>query len=260
MDVSAAARAAAREIISEPMIGHNNPPEPTPFERSRTEIEGLVMEAHNWADGVPIDSQMMADALGELIEKIRLAIKQADARRDEEKKPLDEQVKAIQAKYNALIGDTKTVKGSAVLALDACKKVLTPWLLQLEEKLRENARLAREEADRLAAEAKAAFRLSDPTDLAGREAAEQVLQNSRDAQALAKRTEKAKAQSTGGTRAIGLRTKPVVTMTDAMEALKHYRTKRPEKLKAFLQELAEADARAGILEIPGFTITKEKVV
>ena len=46
--------------------GGNNPPEPTPFEQSRDEIEGLYLEAKNWADGTPIETQEQADAVGRL--------------------------------------------------------------------------------------------------------------------------------------------------------------------------------------------------
>jgi hypothetical protein len=32
-------------------IGHNNPPEPTPYEAVKVHLDDLLTEAANWADG-----------------------------------------------------------------------------------------------------------------------------------------------------------------------------------------------------------------
>ena len=75
-------------------IGHNNPPEPTPFELSKEEAETLLVEARAWADGSPIESQEQADTLTGLLAMIKAAITRIDERRDNEVRPLNEQVKA----------------------------------------------------------------------------------------------------------------------------------------------------------------------
>ena len=38
----------------------------------------------------------------------------------------------VQARYAPLIGNTKAVKGKTVLAADACKAALAPWLMAVE--------------------------------------------------------------------------------------------------------------------------------
>jgi hypothetical protein len=249
----------AHEIVremGEHPVGHNNPPEPTPFEAVKQEIEDLFLEATNWADGEPITSDAQDTEVSYLIGRIRDAEKRAEALRVAEKKPLDEQVKQIQERYNGLIADKK---GKTWLALDALKKVLAPWLKAKADALAEQQRLARQEADRIAAAARAAVQTSAPTDLAARAAAEDLVQAAKAAETAARRVENAKAQSTGGTRAIGLRNKTTVELVDAAAALRYYRTTRPEALKAWLVEQATADAAAKILDIPGFTYKTEQV-
>lgn len=142
-------------------MGHNNPPEPTPFELSRSEAVDLFDEAKNWCDGEPVASQEQADALTALLDQIKAATKRADERRKEEARPHDEAKAGIQARYNELIGDTKTTgQGILVLATGAARKVLQPWLQKVEDEKRaaaEAARKAQEEIQRKAQEAFAAL-------------------------------------------------------------------------------------------------------
>jgi hypothetical protein len=243
--------------FTSPAIGHNNPPELSPFEAVQQEISDLFLEATNWADGTPIESDEQDAEVGRLIEKIRAAAKKAEALRVAEKKPLDDQVKAIQERYNVLIGDKK---GKAALALDALKKVLAPWLKAKADAIAVHQRLAREAADAATIAAREAMQASAPTDLAARAAAEDLVQAAKVAARDASQADKLKPQSVGGERAIGLRTVWKVVQEDSAAALRHYRHVKPEALKAWLQEQAEFDVRAGKHEIPGFKITSEKVV
>jgi hypothetical protein len=238
-------------------IGHNNPPELTPFEAVQQEINDLFLEATNWADGTPIASDDQDAEVGRLIEKIRAAAKRAEALRVAEKKPLDDQVKAIQERYNVLIGDKK---GKAQLALDCLKKVLAPWLKAKADALVVHQRIAREAADAAAIAAREAMQASAPTDLAARAAAEDLVQAAKIAEKDASRAGKLKAQSVGGERAIGLRTVTVATLVDPQAALRYYRTTRPEALKVWLEEQGKADCRAKIVDVPGFEYREEKVV
>lgn len=180
-------------------IGHNNPPEPTPFDLSKAEADDLFHEATNWCDGEQITTQEQADALATLLDQIKQAVKRADDRRKDEARPHDDAKAEIQARYNTLIGDTKTTgKGVLILATDACRKALQPWLQKVEDEKRaaaEAARKAQEEAQRKAQEAFAKARAAD--DLAAREAAERLAVEAKKLEREASKADKAATAKTG---------------------------------------------------------------
>lgn len=229
-------------------IGHNQ----SPFEAIKQEIEDLFDEAKNFCDGEAIDSPELAAAITELHDKIHAAGQRADELRIEEKKPLDEQVAAIQTRYHSLIGNTKAGKGKVVLGKDACQSLLTPWRVKV-------AAAARAEADRIAAEAAEAARLATEAirasagNLAERADAEELLASSKKLEKTAARSWKA---ATTGT---GLRTVKVVTMVDEDAAMEWGWGRAPEEYKALAQSLAEAAVRAGMATVPGFAVKDEHV-
>lgn len=237
-------------------IGHNNPPEPTPYEMSRQEIEDLCMEAKNWLDGEPISSQAVADQIDNLKVLLRDAKKRADERRKDEVKPLDDAKSEIQARYNALIGDTKTSgKGVVILAMEACDKVLSPWLQKLDDEKRERERIAREAADAKAREAQEAVRAARELDLAAKEEAEALLRDAKKAEAVVKKVART---GTGMSSHLRRSWKPV--LTDATAAARWaWQAKRME-MEDFLLHLAEAEVRSGAREIPGFEVIEERGV
>lgn len=240
-------------------IGHNQPP--SPFEEISAEIENLYGEAKNWCDGTPIDNQAQADAVGDLINMIRDAAKRADALRKQEVKPFDEGKAEVQTRYAPLIADTKATKGKTVLALAACKQVLTPWLEKIEAAKREAERSAREEADRKHREAEEAQRQAHALkDLEAREEAEKAAADAKAAEKDAKRAtnEKAGAKHSTG-RAVSLRTTYTPVLVDAQKAARHYWPLRKSEFEALLNRLAKADVANGAREIPGFEIREEKV-
>lgn len=106
--------------------GHNQ----SPFDLIRQEIEDLYEEAKNWADGEPIASQEMHDAIERLRESLHDAGKRADALRVEEKRPLDEKIKTIQDAYNPLI---QPKRGKVDLAKSALDALLTPWRTRIAQ-------------------------------------------------------------------------------------------------------------------------------
>lgn len=246
-----------QSLLSEPaIIGHNNPPEPTPFELSRDEIELLAMEARNWADGTCIETQMQADAVGKLINDLRAAAKTADARRVAEKKPLDDAAAEIQARYNPLI---QKDKGKTDLAISACKAALAPYLKKLDDLKQEEIRAARAEAELVAKQAREAMEARRQNDLASLEAAEALAAEAKQLEAYAKRAEKVSVSAKGGGRAVSLRTVYRTELVDLREAARHYWIERRDDFEAVLLKWAEQDVAAGKRAVPGFTITEEKV-
>jgi len=236
-------------------VGHNNPP--TPFEEVEKKINDLYDEAKNFADGVPVATEGQAEAVSALIDGLRKASTEADLARKEENKPFDEGKKAVQVKYNTLIGKTKALIGKAPLAVELCKEALKPWLQKLADEQAERERIAAEqkaEADRLAEEALA----KRTNSLEDAEQAEAALQHAKAAEATHKATTKEPPNVKGGKRAVGLKTSYYPEMTDASQAMTHYWQTRREELEEAILTFAQQDVRAGKSPIPGFVIREKK--
>jgi hypothetical protein len=65
-------------------MGHNKPPEATPYEAIRVHLDDLLTEAANWADGSGVENQAQADEVSRLIEDLRLGLQAADDARVKE--------------------------------------------------------------------------------------------------------------------------------------------------------------------------------
>ena len=243
-------------IVEHVMFGHNNPPsEPTPFDQSRDEIEGLYAEAKNWLDGEPIETQSQADEIGKLIDGLRKASKTADARRIAENEPFDKGKTEVQTRYNPLI---QKDKGKADIAISTCRKALVPFLEKQEAAKRAEADLARKEADEARRKAEDAFRASNVADLAERERAEALLKNAKDAEKYATQAEKDKGKVAGGARAVTLRTEYIAEVNDVTAFSRYvwqfHREELSEWMKGFAQQLVDGKAR----DIDGVSITERK--
>lgn len=239
-------------------IGHNNPPEPTPFERVSQTIFDLYDEAKNWCDGEGISTQEQADEVQKLLRFIQAAEKDADAARVEENKPFDEGKAAVQAKYAPLIANTKTAKGKTVLAIEACKKALAPWLLKVDEENRRKAAEARrefEEKQRIAMEA-----MKSRQSLEDSERAEALVREAKQAETDARRAGNAKASAKGEGRAVTLRDKYTPEVTDYTTFARHVWTAHRSDMEDFLKMQADKLIASGVRAgIPGVTIHHERV-
>jgi hypothetical protein len=241
-----------------PPRNHNNPPEPTPFDLSKDEIEGLFGEAKNWLDGSGVNSAADAEGVSRLLDMIRKATATADERRKVEAKPFDDGKAEVQTRYGLLIGDTKSVKGKAVLAAECCKRALTPWLDKVEADKRAVAEAARKEADAKAAAAQEALRTSSHDDLLAREAAEEQLREAGKAEAAAKRAEKDKAHAKGGTRAVSLRSTFRPEITDATAFARWLWSDHKQELIGHLMTIAERHVANGARTLPGVTVHEDR--
>jgi hypothetical protein len=239
------------------IAGHNNPPdspnELSAYEAIKQEIDDLFDEAKNWADGEPVDSQDIADAITALHDNLHDAGKRADEERKLEAKPHDDAKAEIQQRYNLLIGNTKTTgKGKVVLGKETLQALLTPWRNKLVAEKEAAAKAAREEADRIAAEAQAAIRAS-AGNLEEREKAEELLKEAKQVDRWAKREDRA---ATTGT---GLRTVWHAALVDEGQALDWAYGKAPERFKDVVQQMANEAVRAGMRSVPGFRVYDERV-
>lgn len=233
-------------------IGGNNPPDPTAYEAVKTHIDDLYVEAKNFLDGEPIDSQGQADAVSRLLDDLRKAEKAADAARKVEAKPFDEGKAEVQTRYKPLLEKATT-------GADVCKRALAPWLEKLEAEKRAAAEAARREAEEKArAAAEAIRKAQESADLEAREQAELLAKEAKQAERAATQAENDKAGAHGGSRAVTLRTYYTPVLTDGVSALMHFFSTRREECDRFLIGLAEAEVRAGKRQIPGFEIKEER--
>lgn len=224
---------------------HNQPPHIAIFQ----EIDDLFDEAKNFADGEPIDSPALADAMTVLHDKLHALGKQADELRVEEKRPLDEKVKEIQDRYNKYI---QPKKGKVDLAKSALGSLLATWRAKL-------AADKKAEADRVAAEAAEATRLATEAmrassgNLAARAEAEELLASSKKLEKVAARAEKA---ATTGT---GLRSVWVASIADEGMAIDWAWGVDPDAFRSLALSLAQEKVRSGVRAVPGFSVVEEKV-
>jgi hypothetical protein len=220
----------------------------TPFDEIVLEIDDLYAEAANWADGSPIESQEQCDALDALDKQLLEASKRLDALRVDEKRPLDEQVQAIQDRYNPYI---QPKKGRVDVARSCLNPVRAAWKAAEMKRKEDAAAKARAEAEAEKRKAEEAIRASSGN-LAVREAAEELLATAKEAEKFASRQER---RATTGT---GLRTVYEASVTDLNVAIKHYWAERRVEFQSLVQRLADEDVRRGQREIPGITITEQK--
>jgi hypothetical protein len=233
-------------------LGHNGPPEPTPYEAVSEEIEKLYGEATLWLDGEPVNSRAMADDLDKLKNLMRKARKAADEARKVEKKPFDDGAKEVQERYNPLLKRADT-------AIDAANKALAPWLAKLEQEKQEAARKAREEAEAKQRAAQEAIRAAAADDLAAREAAEALLVDAKKADKDAGRAEKDKAHASGGVgRSTHLRTVYEHEITNAVEFARYCWERHRTELLECLETIAKREASHLKADMPGVKVTEVK--
>lgn len=233
-------------------IGHNKPP----FEQSKEAIEALYEEAKNWCDGETVASQAQADAVQKLMRMIQSAEKEADARRKEEQEPFKKEIDAIQAKYNRLIGNNKSVKGLTVQAIEACKNALAPWLKKVDEENRRKAEEARREAEEKHRAAMEAMRARQS--LEDSERAEQAVQEAHDAAAKARSLAKAKASAKGAGRAVTLRDYYEPEIISETEFARYLWTAHREMMTDFLNVAVAKLIAAGIHKMPGVVVHHDR--
>lgn len=229
-------------------IGHNQPPQ-DPTDAALQAIADLFDECKNWADGEPITSQEMHDAITELRNQLHEAGKVAEALRVEAKKPHDDAIAVIQERFNPYV---QAKKGKVDMGKKALDDLLAAWRQRVAaEKAAEAARIAKaaEEA-RLAAQAAIQ---SSSGNLAAREEAEAALADAKRLEKTAKRADKA---ATTGT---GLVTRWVAELVDEEAALDWAFARAKDEFMAIAQRNADEVVRAGARQVPGFAVKETKV-
>ncbi len=229
-------------------IGHNQPPM-GPADAALQAIADLFDEAKNWADGEPITSQEMHDAITELRSQLHEAGKVAEELRVAEKKPHDDAIAVIQAKFNPYV---QAKKGKVDMGKAALDELLGAWRKRVADEKAAEARRIAEEAAAAKAAADAAMQQSSGN-LAAREEAEEALAAAKQLENQAKRADKA---ATTGT---GLVTRWAAVLTDEEAAMDWVWGRAKDELLAVAQRNADEAVRAGARQVPGFRVEEQKV-
>lgn len=234
-------------------------PNMTPFEALSIDVDDLLTEAKNWADGTAAETQEQVDEIARLIDELNDRAKLLDAERVKEKKPLDEQIDAIQTRFNVYIAPIKNkTPGKIPVAIDALNAAKRPFLIALEKALEEKREAARKEAQRLADEAAKAAQEAAANDLGAREDAEAKVAEAEAAASAAKAADKERAHAHGSGRAQGLRTRVVAEVTDMPAAVAFYWKDRRSDFVALIERLAAEDARVNRRIADGVTFREER--
>lgn len=234
-------------------MGHNNPPQPTPYEEAAAKIAEARDEALMWLDGAPVTSQDQADGLALLLDMARKASKAADEARKVEAKPFDDGKAEVQARYKPLLADAERVA-------DTLKRALGAWLTKVDADQRAKADEARKAAEATAEAAKAQHAAMNPDSLAEREAADRALDAADRAAHIAKSAEAAtaKAKSVTGARAVSLRSFWSAKVHDPLAFGKWLWTNRNITYLGFLATEAAREIAACKHDLPGVTAVEER--
>jgi len=236
--------------------GHNGGPpldEVDPSADLFTQIQDLFDEAVNFCDGDPIESEEMAAVITELYDGLHALGKKADELRVAEKKPLDDQIAAIQLKFNKFI---QPKKGLVDVGKSELGKILGVWRAAVAAKKEAAAAAKRAEAAAAALAAQEAIRASSGN-LSARVEAEEQLAHAKSLEKVAARAERSATTGTG-LRTVWTAT-PLTEDGSEEKRLDWAFSKDPRRFTDMVQEMASEAARAGVREIPGFRVWDDKV-
>ena len=223
---------------------HNGGPPLDPFAPHEAHIGDLMELAEGALHGNAIETPEQAAAIDELLDSIKDAAKALEATRKTENKPFDDGKAAVQAKAKPLAAKLDIAKDTAI-------KALTPFRLAEQAKKDAEQQRLRDEADRLAEEARAKFVHTAPTDLAARIEAEELAKVAAKATAAANKIDRS---------ATGLRTYWTATVTDYGALLAYMKQSDPQGLRDMLNEYAQKQKNAGARVLPGVAIEQERKV
>lgn len=140
-------------MVSLAVVGSNNPPGPIEHAQS------VVDDINAWlADHPVIESEDQAREAKPYLDRAKAAFEEVESERDGKVRPLNEKVKATNETYKALHNTDPKKPGRFDKIVIELKARVAAFMLREEEKRRvaaEKARLAQEEAERIAREAEA---------------------------------------------------------------------------------------------------------
>jgi hypothetical protein len=153
-------------------IGHNGAPDP--IDEALAPFGDVLTEAENWLDGSAVENEGQMKAVDAILRQIKAAEKAVKEAEESEAKPIYDQWKAAKARYTPTLTDIDRIKKGLIAIVDGFKRKLAAEKAEAERKARAEAEAARRaaeeaarkadvadlEAQRQAAEAKAAYDLA----------------------------------------------------------------------------------------------------
>ncbi|ARO14407.1 hypothetical protein BVG79_01061 [Ketogulonicigenium robustum] len=202
-------------------VGHNNPPDP--IEEICGQYESWRIEAENWLDGSPVETESQMNAVDELRQSMREWRLKLEAGQKSATAPLYDAYKAEGARWKPTIEDAKRIEAGLVSVVNGFKQKLAAEKAEAE-------RQARAEADRKMREAQEAAARANAADIEAQRAAAAAQHEAEIAAAQA-----AKA---GKDRVKGLRTVTRYEVTDHRSLLNFIARNDRDAITAFIDDWA----------------------
>ncbi len=241
-------------------IGANNPPEPIEAPEDKR-VADLIANANDWAklhpDGLRWTEEIAVAATDQL-NQLDKDWDKIEAKRVAERAPLNERLKAIQARYLPWLNRIDICRQAIRGPHTAYKRLAEQQRKAREAEAARVAAEAQRRADQLAEQAKAGAggpKAVSQTIIA-MEAAEEA-ERARKAAAEVPRRTRIRGNLGGRTHSLRTVWKADLVEVDIEAAFQHYKHKA--EVKDLLTRLANADARAGVRRIPGFYVHEEQV-
>lgn len=220
-------------------MGHNNPPDP--LDEATAPYAAAIEEAENWLDGSAVESAAQMQAVDALLRDVKAAEKAVKAAEEAEAKPLHEAWKAAKARFKPTLDDMGRIKAGLVKLVDGFK---------------------RKEAERIAAEQRAARAAAEKAARAAAAAAAEADQANIEAVRLAaekqRAAEEAQAEAAAASRQKikGMRTVQRHEIEDMRLALHWIARNDKDAVAAFVTEYVRRNFRDAAIE--GVRVWSEK--
>ena len=220
-------------------IGHNNPPDP--IETVIAEFDDILIEAQNWADGEPVETEAAMLSVDEIIKgfkKYRTALNKAGKERTD----------PFHKAWKAEVAAVKVYADDADLMQAALVALVAPFKAKLAEKKKAEERAAWQAAEDARKEADAKAAAANAADIEAQREAQAAKQAAMDAQKTAQSQSKDKVK--------GLRTVTRHEITDMRAAVNWIATNDKDAMADFATEYVRRNHKTA--EIAGVRVWEEK--
>ena len=221
------------------VIGGNAPPDP--IDTALGPYGDILEEVANWLDGATVENGGQLTATDALLKELKSARKAVDEARDECTKPLHEAWKAEVARWKPTQDDLdRQVK--CLVAAQA------PYKAKLHAEQEAAKAKAREDAERIAQEARQAHLAANAASIEEQRKADELLAAADEAVKAVARADKASVK--------GMRTVQVYVIESHKEALNWIARNDREAVTAFIEDYVRRNFKGRTIE--GVKVTTEK--
>jgi len=228
------------DINPRAVIGGNNPPDP--MDQINAAFEDWRIEAENWTDGAPVQTEAQMKAVDRLREKMREWRIGLEKGQKEATAPLRAIYQAELDRWKPTIEDAKRIEGCLVAAVDGFKRKLAAAKAEAE-------RLARAEAERAAQALRDAHAAANAADLEAQRALAQAEREAEDARIRAAVAKKDAAVK-------GMKPVTMHQVEDHRAALHWIARHDREAITAFVDDYARRNHATAVID--GVRVWKER--